>query len=427
MELPVELATLFLGGVEELELPQGHLLGGVGLDQVEELSELLAPKPAGEEPAVERIADGIAKDAGVDPQQAPLRPPLPLDEELPRPVRARRAELAGGRSCGEGVAGGVEGHRQHRLGDAFVQGRLVGEQLQLPRLDLVGSFDSQTRLAEEDHLHRSLADRRGRKDQALLDVEHGETGVDLQVLDLDRSLEVEPGSLDLSPVQPSGSVAQLQLGSVGNDRALLMQGFGPQVYAMSQLLELVDVPPSTPAQETRVMSLEYATAEELQPIISKVLEERTRRLQAKGISGGEIAAGAQGSQLTIEALTSHNALLISGGARGRSIAGATTLSPSSTSRSKPVVGRHPCHPAQATCWPRTCTTTLRQFLQEDLSRPRSQAQASAGQRSQTRRERRTTVIVAHTESNSLLVSATQTKFKQLERMIREPRQAGSRR
>ncbi|MCA8943751.1 MAG: hypothetical protein KDB80_14405 [Planctomycetes bacterium] len=210
----------------------------------------------------------------------------------------------------------------------------------------------------------------------------------------------------------TGQVGNLSTGNVGNDRALLLQGFGPQVYAAYQLLRLVDVPPELPEQETRVVELAYATAEELEPILTKVLEDRSRRIeQQAGPTGGNLPTG-RGSQLTISGLASHNSLLISG-SPDEVISALDLIAKLDVPLEASTGDIHVIQLRNVLA--EDLQTTLRNFIQEDLQAAQ-QAQSTAGASPQ-RRERKT-VIVAHTESNSLLVSATQTKFKQLERMIK---------
>ncbi|MCA8967875.1 MAG: hypothetical protein KDC48_23545, partial [Planctomycetes bacterium] len=82
----------------------------------------------------------------------------------------------------------------------------------------------------------------------------------------------------------------LTLGNVGNNSAMLLQGYGPQVYAASELLKLVDVPVEQPNLVVEVVTLEHAAPEELEPILTEVLESRSRIrqqvLQEQGAAQG---------------------------------------------------------------------------------------------------------------------------------------------
>lgn len=209
----------------------------------------------------------------------------------------------------------------------------------------------------------------------------------------------------------AGTAAPLQFGTVGNDRALLIQGFGPQVYAAYRLLDLVDVAPEIPDHETKVVELNYATAEEIEPIITKVLEDRARRIQQSGAGGNELAAG-QGSQVTISGLPSQRSMLISG-------------APDTVLEALELVAKLDAPLETSDGFIHTIQLknvladelqdTLRNFLTEDQRAEQQAQSASAG--SVAQRRPRPTVIVAHPESNSLLVSATQSNFQQIKRMI----------
>ena len=59
-------------------------------------------------------------------------------------------------------------------------------------------------------------------------------------------------------------------------RSLLLQGFGPQVYAAYQLLLLVDQEPELPEHEVRITKLVNASADELEVILKDILEDRAR-------------------------------------------------------------------------------------------------------------------------------------------------------
>jgi general secretion pathway protein D len=209
--------------------------------------------------------------------------------------------------------------------------------------------------------------------------------------------------------QPQGG---LLTGNLGDSRSMILQGFGPQVYAAYQLLKLADVPPLEPQSQTRVVRLEYATSEELEPILTQVLEDRARRVQqAQGAAGGQIQA-AGGESVKVLALGSLNALLVSG--EPARLAEALDLI---ARLDQPIeMGGGDIHVIQLrNVLAEDLQQTMREFLREDQQ---AEQQAQAGQQAVSRRPR-PTVIVAHAESNSLLVSATQSKFRQIERMVEQ--------
>ncbi|HLQ39262.1 MAG TPA: secretin N-terminal domain-containing protein, partial [Planctomycetota bacterium] len=114
--------------------------------------------------------------------------------------------------------------------------------------------------------------------------------------------------------QAGSSVA---LGNVGNNSAMLLQGFGPQVYAAVQLLKLVDVPTEAANLQIRVQRLEYAAAEEIEPLLNDILNDRSRiRQQQVGQPGqGGVPTGDPSGttvQLKIAVHQSLHAIILSG-------------------------------------------------------------------------------------------------------------------
>ncbi|MCB9887074.1 MAG: hypothetical protein H6838_16400 [Planctomycetes bacterium] len=209
----------------------------------------------------------------------------------------------------------------------------------------------------------------------------------------------------------------LTLGNVGNNSAMLLQGYGPQVYAASELLKLVDVPVEQPNLVVEVVTLEHAAPEELEPILTEVLESRSRIrqqvLQEQGAAQGGGAAASGQPQLKVVVNSTQKSLVLSGqrdqvdealGLIARlDVPGQPIDGQASVIRLKNVLAED-------------LRTTLNQFMQEDNQAEQQAQQGQGAGASQARRTRRT-VIQAHKESNSLLVSAAQTKYKQILALI----------
>ncbi len=208
---------------------------------------------------------------------------------------------------------------------------------------------------------------------------------------------------------PSGGLIP---GNVGNGRAMLLQGYGPSVWAAYQLLRLVDVPPETPEQEYRVQRLSYQTADELVQIIEQVMDERNRRMtQGAGVTGGNLAAGQQ-PQLKVFPHSSLNAVILAG-TKDRIVEALDLIAALDVPLENNEGNIHVIQLKNVLA--EDLHSTLRNFITEDLQAQRTAQQGAPG--GATQRQPRKTVIVPHQESNSLIVSATQNKFKQLERMI----------
>jgi general secretion pathway protein D len=203
---------------------------------------------------------------------------------------------------------------------------------------------------------------------------------------------------------------------------MLLQGFGPQVFAAVELLKLVDVPTEQPNLVVQVIVLDHQAPEELEPILTDVLESRSRIrqqvMQENNAGGGGAIAGASGQpQLKVVVHSSQRALVLSGTQEQvrealdlvarLDVPGQVLDGQASVINLRNVLAKD-------------LRETLNQFLQEDNNAEQQAATAGGGGgnagAAAARRQRRT-VIQAHEESNSLVVSAAGTKWKQIQSLI----------
>lgn len=83
----------------------------------------------------------------------------------------------------------------------------------------------------------------------------------------------------------------LTFGTAGNNSALLVQGFGSQVYHAVQLVRQVDRPVEEVEVVTQVRRLEHTAPEDVEPILTQLLDSRIRiRMQAL-MEAGAMGAG----------------------------------------------------------------------------------------------------------------------------------------
>lgn len=218
---------------------------------------------------------------------------------------------------------------------------------------------------------------------------------------------------------PTGG-GSLTLGNVGNSSAMLLQGFGPQVYAAVKLLELVDIPTEEPNLVVQVIRLEEQAPEELEPILTEVLESRVRiRQQVLQDKGGQPGAGgATGSsqaQLKIVVHSSQKALVLSG--TQEQVNEALDLIARLDVPGEPIDGTaNVIHLKNVLA--EDLEQTLKQFMQEDNTAEQQAQTANRAGSGAVQRTRRT-VINSHKESNSLLISAAGTKYKQVQALVDE--------
>lgn len=207
-------------------------------------------------------------------------------------------------------------------------------------------------------------------------------------------------------------------GNVGNPSALLLQGYSPQVYAAVKLLQLVDVPVEPPDLVVHVVPLVHAAPEELEPILTDILENRFRTrqqaLQEQGAAGGGAPAGQGQQQMKIVVNSPQRALVLSG--TKDQAREALELIARLDVPSEPVDGQASVIRLKNVLAD-DLRTTLREFVRDDQQ---AEQQAQAGQAGgAAARRTRNTIIQAHVESNSLLISAAATKYKQIQALITE--------
>jgi general secretion pathway protein D len=209
------------------------------------------------------------------------------------------------------------------------------------------------------------------------------------------------------------TAAALQIGQVGNAKAMLLEGFGPQVYAAYKVLKLLDVPSDQLQIEVRVMKLEHAAAEELEPILKEILARgRAGAVPVAGASGADLQA-AQAPDMKILAHASQNAVIMAGTAS--QIVEAIDLITRLDVPIDAVGGDQHVYPLKNVL-AADLRTTINDFINQDI-----QAEQQSGQQAGATpvRRPRKTVVVAHEESNSLLISGTASKFAQLQKTIDE--------
>jgi len=78
-----------------------------------------------------------------------------------------------------------------------------------------------------------------------------------------------------------GGGNSVQIGNVGNKSSLLLQGFGPQVYAAMQVLKIADAPPTDPEHVMHVVALKHLDPTELKPVLDKLLQQDAKARTAE--------------------------------------------------------------------------------------------------------------------------------------------------
>ena len=209
----------------------------------------------------------------------------------------------------------------------------------------------------------------------------------------------------------------IQIGTVGNKSALLLQGYGPQVYSAVELLKLVDVKAEEPNLVVQVTPLEHQAPEEIEPILTEVLESRSQIrqqvLQEQNAQGGGASSSAR-QVLKVVVHSSQKALVLSG--TQSQVTEALDLVARLDVPGQPIDGSANVIRLKNVL-AEDLEQTLSTFMQADNSAEQAASTASGSAGAQAARRTRKTVIEAHKESNSLLISAAGTKWKQVRALI----------
>ena len=213
--------------------------------------------------------------------------------------------------------------------------------------------------------------------------------------------------------------SSVQIGNVGNKSALLLQGFGPQVYAAVELLKLVDQPTEEPNLVVQVIVLEHQAPEEIEPILTEVLESRQQIrqqvLQEQGAGApGAAAGGSSRPRLKVVVHSSQKALVLSG--TPDHVNEALELIARLDVPNTPIDGQADVVYLKNVL-AEDLEETLKQFMQDDSNAEQQAASQAGSPGASAARRTRKTVINSHKESNSLLISAAGTKYKQVMALI----------
>ncbi|HET6203959.1 MAG TPA: secretin N-terminal domain-containing protein [Planctomycetota bacterium] len=211
--------------------------------------------------------------------------------------------------------------------------------------------------------------------------------------------------------------------TIGNSNSLLLTAFGPTVAALARLLELIDVPAVEPEPAFDIVPLENASASEIEPILRELLERRR--------TGGGVVVRGEGATAPLTSGGSQEEVKVLTDPRTNSL---LVLAPADRMPAvKEMIARLDSPPAAMresnyrvyflkNTDAEELETKLKQFLQDTQSAVQQQQSAAGragggapavGQQATEQRP----VIVAEKISNSLLVSASPTRWEELKRLI----------
>ena len=197
VQKPREALLLFRRHVETDELAEVDLLFRRRVQLQQKRPEVGAQEPAREVVLVERIAQGIEQDSGLDAEGAPFRAVLPCRVAVGRQPQALGVEVLCRRPSQQRLGGRIAGDHEDRFGEALLEAPAAGEQLELAGFDVVRGLEPHPAAAEEDHFHRPPADGACRNQQTTGEVEGGKAGREAQPGRIEGMRCIEAGGTDL--------------------------------------------------------------------------------------------------------------------------------------------------------------------------------------------------------------------------------------
>ncbi len=201
-----------------------------------------------------------------------------------------------------------------------------------------------------------------------------------------------------------------QVVSVGDSNSVVIMGFAPWVWTIYRMIKLVDVPPDIEKPQVEILRLQYASADELEPIITDLISASSgvKGGRRQGVSG-RLMANYVEPKIMAEPRT--NSLIVV--AMKDDLPNIESLVVKLDTQITTVEGDY--HVVQLTnVLAEKLAKTLRDFLlQSDQAQQR--ALQGRGQR-RTNREIRP-VVIPDEKSNSLLIMASKTRYAELLKLI----------
>jgi general secretion pathway protein D len=225
-------------------------------------------------------------------------------------------------------------------------------------------------------------------------------------------INAQLASQTLRTVFSAGGTMEQAL-SFGNSKKLLLTGFGPSVYTQVQLLKLVDIEEPRAEANFRLIPLQYSSVEEIEPIITELMNERAKTPPAAG--------GAQNIQrpedivpVVVRQFAQDNALIVY--AHESRIREIETMVAKLDSKANSIEGNYHVYPLKHTLAKET-REVVHNFLDAANN---AQQRAGAGQGGAAggaaNREPRP-VVIADEKSNRLLISASKTEYQRISDLV----------
>ncbi len=225
-------------------------------------------------------------------------------------------------------------------------------------------------------------------------------------------------SASLRPFFPDNNLETVT--NIGNANALLVTGFGPTVFSIQNLLKLIDTPPTEPKPLFHVIEIQHTSADEVSQILDDLIEKRrSGTVQAQGAGGGVLQG--QAPELKIRVDGRSNQLLVVGlEADVRQVM--EIVARLDKSQPEPESDFHVYRLKNVKA--EDLQKTLEDFINKSFQAQQTSGAAGGGGRAGAQGTTSTSasrelkpVVVPEKVSNSLLVTATKTRWLEILDMI----------
>lgn len=215
---------------------------------------------------------------------------------------------------------------------------------------------------------------------------------------------------------PKGLLTLVPVG--GNDqRSLMVSGFGPTVNTIVELLKRVDVADAKPQAVLRVIKLQHSAAEDVQPILTALLEDKAR-VAAQPAGNGNITPPEDLIPVKIETIPNKNELIIY--AHEKAVRDVENMVAQLDTKSTGIDSNYHVYKLINTL-AKEMREVLNEFVNESTTAVQ-QAQAGggggAGGGAAAGRREQKPVIRDDEKSNQLLISASRSQYEKIVELIR---------
>ena len=201
----------------------------------------------------------------------------------------------------------------------------------------------------------------------------------------------------------------------GNDqRSLMFSGFGPEVYTMVRLLEVVDVEDPRPRAVLRVIDLEYSAVEDVEPILTELMSEKARQ-PAQPAAGGIVPPE---DLIPVKILTNPNTNSLIVYAHEDRVREIENYVASLDTKATTVDSNFHVYKLINTLAKDMKETVGNFITQATQAEQQAQGQGAAPGGGVTRREQRP-VIREDEKANALLISASRSQYEKIVDLIRQ--------